>query len=296
MGGPTPFTLGICAYNEAANIERAIRSVYGQVLDGLCLKETVVVSSGSSDGTDGIVDGLMKEYRSLRLIRQEAREGKNSAVNCFLDGKSTEIVVILNADTIFADENSLQRLLEPFEDSGVGIVGGHPIPTNDKRTIAGYASHMIWMMHHNISMMEPKIGEIIAFREIGTRLSVKNSGDEDALKMRLEEAGYRSVYVSDAKVFNKGPETIRDFVKQRTRVNIGESSIKMEHGFDIPTRKIKRLYPAFTATMKELGFHPIKMVIATSLETYSRIRARLHVRLNKGDISVWDPVRSTKRP
>jgi glycosyltransferase involved in cell wall biosynthesis len=169
MGRSIPVTLGICAYNEVANIERAIRSVYKQILDGFDLKETIVVSSGSTDGTDDVVKELMAEYDSLRLIHQEKREGKNSAVNCFLESKDTDICVIMNADTIFFDGNSLQKLIEPFRDSKVGIVGGHPIPTNDKKTIAGFASHMIWSMHHHVSLVEPKIGELMAFRDIGTR-------------------------------------------------------------------------------------------------------------------------------
>jgi len=295
MGGPTPVTLGICAYNEAANIEKAIRSVYKQILSGFEIKETIVVSSNSTDGTDDIVKGLMAGYGSLRLICQEKREGKNSAVNCLLDGKSTEIVAVLNADTIFFDENSLQRLLEPLNDGKVGIVGGHPIPTNDTRTIAGFASHMIWSMHHHVSLVNPKIGEIIAFRDIGTRLSTKNSGDEDMLRMKLEKAGYVSVYAPEAKVLNKGPETKRDFVKQRTRVNIGERSIKKEHDFDIPTWSMKMLYPALIDTMKELGFHPIKIVAAVLMETYSRLKAYVHVKSNRGDVNIWDPVKTTKK-
>ena len=295
MGKPDPVTVGICAYNEAANIEKAVRSVYDQVLEGFEITETIVVSSESTDGTDEIVKGLMSEYGTLRLIRQEKREGKNSALNCLLDNKRTEVVAILNADTIFFDGNSLQNLLEPLKDIKVGIVGGHPIPTNDKRTIAGFASHMIWGMHHHISLVYPKIGEIIAFREIGTRLSTKNSGDEDMLRMRLEAAGYVGVYAPEAKVLNKGPETMKDFVKQRTRVNIGELAIKKEHDFDIPTWSFRMLYPALIDTVKELGFHPIKIAASIAMEAYSRLKAQIHMSSKKGDISIWDPVKSTKK-
>jgi glycosyltransferase involved in cell wall biosynthesis len=295
MKGWIPVTLGTCAYNEVANIEKAITSVYEQTLDGFELSKVFVVSSGSDDGTDDVVKRMMDDHDSLVLVRQEKREGKNSAINRLLDDKDTEIVVILNADTVFCDRNSLQKLLEPFNDRSVGIVGGHPIPTNDKRTIAGFASHTIWSMHHHVSMVQPKIGEIIAFRDIGTRLSTENSGDEDALKMKLEEMGYKSVYAPDAKVYNRGPETMSDFIKQRTRVNIGECCIKTEHGLEIPTRNLRMLYPAFMDTMKELGFHPIMLSVSTIAEAYSRAKAYVHVRSGKGDMNVWDPVKTTKK-
>ena len=95
-----PFSVGICAYNEGCNIEKAIRSVYEQELDDFILDKTIVVSSASTDDTDEIVKSLMSEYPTLELIVQEKREGKNSAINCFLDSKTTEIVVIVNADNV----------------------------------------------------------------------------------------------------------------------------------------------------------------------------------------------------
>lgn len=292
---PIAVTVGICAYNEEANIEKAIRSIYDQSLDDFEITKMIAVSSGSTDNTDDIVRKLTEEFDTLVLIPQAKREGKNSAINCFLDNKDTEIVTIMNADTVFAKKNSLQSLLEPFKEEKVGIVGGRPIPTNSTDSIAGYASHVIWSMHHHVSMIQPKIGEIIAFRDIGTRLPSNTSGDEDTLKMRIEEAGYISVYAPDAEVFNKGPETVRDFVKQRTRVNVGECCIKANHDFAVPTWSIRMLYPAFVETAKELGFHPIKLMMASMMEFYSRLKAYLFVKLNKSDISVWEPVKTTKK-
>lgn len=295
MNNSIPVSLGICAYNEVANIEKAVRSVFEQILDGFVLKEVIVVSSGSTDGTDDAVKTLKNEFGNLTLIRQEKREGKNSAINCFLNSKSTDMVTMLNADTVFCDEHCFQKLLEPFLDSETGIVGGHPIPTNDKKTVAGFASHMIWTMHHHISLVQPKIGEIIAFRDIGTRLSVNTQSDEDTLKMRLEEKGYKSIYAPDAKVFNRGPETLKDFMKQRTRVNIGECYIKREHDFAVPTWNMRMLYPALIDTVKDLGFSPVKLIISTMAEMYSRIKASLHVRFGKGDIRIWEQVKTTKK-
>ncbi|MCL2334142.1 MAG: glycosyltransferase [Candidatus Methanoplasma sp.] len=295
MGDPIRVTMGICAYNEVANIERAIRSASEQALDGFELEEIIVVSSESTDGTDDVVKNLMSEISSVRLIRQEKREGKNSAVNRFLDEKKTKIVVIMNADTIFIDKNCLQHLLAPLIDDEAGIVGGHPIPTNDTKTIAGFASHMIWNMHHHVSLISPQIGEIIAFRDIGTRLSINNSGDEGTLKMEIEKAGYKSIYAPEAKVWNKGPETTSDFLKQRTRVNIGERIMKKEQDYDLPTWSFKNLYSAYIETIKDLGFHPIKILAATSMEFYSRLKALIHVRSNKGDIGAWEPIKTTKK-
>ena len=51
--------IGICAYNESQNIERCIRSIYEQDTRNVNVKEVLVVSSGSTDGTDDIVRGRL---------------------------------------------------------------------------------------------------------------------------------------------------------------------------------------------------------------------------------------------
>lgn len=288
-------TVGICAYNEEQNIERSIRSVYEQDTDGIVINEVIVISSGSTDKTNEIVESLLPKYSNLKFLPQEKREGKNSAINYLLDNKKTEIVVLLNADNAFEDSSSLSNLIKPFSDLKVGIVGGRPIPTNNPNSIVGFASRMLWSMHHHLSMIYPKIGELIAFRDIGTRLPLSSQSDEDILRMILEEAGYIGAYAPDATINNRGPETVKDFIKQRTRVNIGERYMKRNYRYDIPTWNNKLLINAMFGSIREVGFHPIKMLFTASMELISRFRAITHVRADKGDMNAWDPVSTTKK-
>ncbi|TQS81437.1 MAG: bi-functional transferase/deacetylase [Methanomethylophilus alvi] len=288
-------TVGICAYNEAQIIERSIRSVYSQKLSTVSVKEVLVVSSGSTDGTDGIVKGLQAEFPTLRLYRQEKREGKNSAINCYLDHKSCDLVVMLNADNAFGTEDSLQKLVEPLADPKVGITGGHPIPTNGKDTKIGSAVNLMWCVHHQLALEHPKIGELIAFRDIGTRLPTDMQSDEDIIRMKLEEAGYICVYVPDSIVLNRGPETEEDFIKQRVRVNVGECVMQKKYGYSIPTWNKRYLVKAAVACIKELGFHPFKMLYVARLEGRCRRIAREHVEKGGDNMSVWEMVGSTKK-
>lgn len=290
-----PVTIGICAYNESENIERAIKSVYDQKLSDISIERVLVISSESTDGTDEIVLNLMKKFSDLKLIPQKKREGKNSAVNLLLDEKTTEIVVLLNADNAFNDENTLNNLLRPLFDSKVGIVGGRPTPTNNPKDLVGFATHMLWTMHHHISLIYPKIGELVAFRDIGTRLPLGTQSDEDILRMKLEARGFKSVYAPDAIILNRGPETVSDFIKQRTRVNIGERYMKRNFDYDIPTWDKKFLMNALINVTKDLGFHPFKIIFAVTLESISRLKAVSYVSSNDGDINIWEPVKTTKK-
>ncbi len=288
-------TIGICAYNEAQNIERSIRSIYDQKTKDINVEEVIVVSSGSTDGTDDIVRRLAEEYGNITLIRQEKREGKNSAINCYLDNKTCDVVVMLNADNIFGNENSLYSLVSPFFNEKVGMVGGHPVPTNDKKDKVGFATHVLWTMHHHLALVYPKIGELVAFRDIGTRLPTDQQSDEDIIRMNLENAGYDCIYAPDAIVLNRGPETEEDFLKQRIRVNIGEVNMKRKFNYDIPSWNKKYLMKAVIGTVKDLGFHPFKLLYAVRLEMKARKTAEEHIDSGDADMNIWDQVATTKK-
>ncbi len=295
MPGHIPFTIGVCAYNEAGSIAEALASIGRQELDGFRHAETIVVSSACTDGTDDIVRDLAAEQPGLRLIRQEERCGKNSAVNLILDSKSTEIIVILNADNRLADTCCLQRLLEPFRDPAVGMVGGHPLPVNDPGTLAGYAAALFWEMHHQIALKSPKAGELIAYRDLGFRLPLHLQSDEDLIRLHIEDSGYSVVYAPDAVVHNRGPETVADLVKQRTRVNIGQCYLQRQAGYRSPTWDVRLLYQAMLDAVKVRGLRPFRIAVTASVEAYARLKAKLHVAADRGDMNVWDPVATTKR-
>lgn len=290
-----PVTLGICAYNEERNIERTIRSIFRQKCSVADIADVLVVSSGSTDGTNDIVRSLSQEFPKVKLLVQEKREGKNSAINLLFENKKTEVMVFLNADNVFESSESLDRLIEPFQDEKVGMVGGHPLPTNEPTSMAGYTVQLLWRMHHYVAMQEPKTGELIAFRDVGTRLPTNMQSDEDILRMRLEEQGYRTVYAPEATILNRGPETVSDYLKQRTRVNIGENYLKRMYSYTLPTHNYGRLATAFIYSVREMGFHPFRMLGALYLEFYPRIKSRVYVALDKGDMCVWDQVTTTKK-
>ena len=204
-------------------------------------------------------------------------------------------MIIVNADNVLETPHCLQRLLEPFNDPQVGMVGGHPIPLNSKKTIAGFASNMIWSVHHHIALREPKIGELIAYRDIGTRLPLQYQSDEDLIRIGIEEKGYILKYAPDAIVYNRGPETVADLKKQRLRVNIGQSYMIKERNFYNPARDPKKLIGVYWDVVKDLGFHPIKMTVSVLIETGCRRKARKMVKKGVTDENVWSPVETTKK-
>jgi cellulose synthase/poly-beta-1,6-N-acetylglucosamine synthase-like glycosyltransferase len=285
-------SVGVCAYNEERNIRACLDSIMRQSAD-FPIQEILIVSSGSTDGTDEIVRQFERLDHRFRLVRQERREGKNSAINEFLKQAKGDILVLVNADNRL-DEGSLQHLLEPFKDEVVGVSGGHPVPVNDKESVTGFAVHMLWEMHHRISMIYPKIGELMAFRRLDNPLPTRSQSDEDLIRIELEKRGLRSVYVIEAIVFNKGPTTVADFWKQRIRVNIGEKYLKRWLDYQVPTWNRKLLFGAMLGFLAANARHPIRLMIAMAMEAMARAYSSLYVTLDKGDRAIWNQVSSTK--
>lgn len=287
-------SVGVCAYNEENNIGYALESVTSQALDGFSLQEIIVVSSASTDRTDDIVRDHSTKDGRVRLIAQEQRKGKTSAVNLFMSQARGDILVLVNADNRL-ENNSLQKLLEPFLDDKVGAVGGHPVPVNPRDTQVGFTVHMLWDMHHQLSLVHPKLGELIAFRNIGVTIPDGQSTDEDYIRMAIEKRGLVAAYAPEAVVINKGPETWNDLWKQRVRVNIGEKYMKARFGYKVPTWDMRYLFPSVINILKKNGGHVHKVFISMALEMAVRVYSSIYVRLDKGDQTIWSMVSTTKK-
>ena len=96
----TVVSIGVMAYNEESNVGRLLEHLSGASAPDAEIAEIIVVSSGSTDGTDGIVEEWEKKDPRVRLIREEERRGKASAINLFLSEARGDILILESADTL----------------------------------------------------------------------------------------------------------------------------------------------------------------------------------------------------
>jgi len=159
------------------------------------------------------------------LIKEKKRKGKATAINKALKKITSPIIVLQSADTIPSGD-LLKNLLEPFKHPKVGMVCGRPVPLDNKNTFTGFVIHLIWFLHHLISLEKPKAGEIIAFRNVIKKLPERLVADESYLELNIIKRGFEVVYVPTAVVFNKGPQHLVSLLEQRKRVFLGHLHIK----------------------------------------------------------------------
>ena len=93
-------SVGIMAYNEEANIGDAIESILDQRLRSGQITELIVVASGCEDRTAEIVAGFAPATTRVRLIDQERREGKASAINLFIAEARTPVLIMVSGDVL----------------------------------------------------------------------------------------------------------------------------------------------------------------------------------------------------
>jgi poly-beta-1,6-N-acetyl-D-glucosamine synthase len=124
------------ARNEEDNIGRTIQAMISQTV---LPRKWVIVSDGSTDRTDEIVQGFLADYPWIEFVRMPEHRDRQFAakVHCFnagyekLKGLDWQIVGNLDADISF-DKDYFAFLMEKFaEDSKLGV-GGTPFVEEGK--------------------------------------------------------------------------------------------------------------------------------------------------------------------
>jgi biofilm PGA synthesis N-glycosyltransferase PgaC len=235
VGGPEiACSVGIMAYNEEANIAQAIATILEQRLSCGHIAELIVVASGCEDRTCEIVADIARGDSHVRLIEQERREGKASAINLFIEAAQSPVLLMVSAD-VLVKEGTIDALLVHFVDPKVGMVGGHPTPVNPEGTFLGHAVHLQWRLHDRIARRSPKLGEIVAFRNVVPSIPRDTAVDEISIQALITQLGYKLVYEPQAVVYNRGPATISDFLRQRRRIYAGHLRVREQQAYSAPT-------------------------------------------------------------
>ena len=127
-GAGLAYALVTPARNEAAFIEQTIKSVVGQTLRPA---KWAIVSDGSTDGTDDIVNKYAAEHAWIELVRMPERKERNFAGKAYafnagyakLKELDYDVIGNLDADITF-DEEYFEFLIQKFaENPQLGVAG-----------------------------------------------------------------------------------------------------------------------------------------------------------------------------
>lgn len=286
-------SVGVMAYNEEKIISKCLDGLIGQQLESGTIDEIIVVSSGSTDRTNEIVQEYGKKDPRIKLLIQAERLGKAVAINDFLEIAKGDITIVESADTV-TEPYTVSELIKPFKDKEIGMVGVHPIPVNNRKKFIGYFVHRLWELHHSMAKDHPKCGEMIAFRNLVPRIPKYTSVDEAAIEGILQKEGLKLAYAENAIIHNKGPETLRDFIKQRRRIASGHRHLAKSMQHQVFTQSPANILHYVFKDQKWNPKEAIFMMLLICVEGYSRFLGVIDFYLRDKNPFIWDISASTK--
>lgn len=286
-------SLGICAVNEEKNIGYLLNLLLKQEK---YIKEIIVICDGSSDKTPDIVKNIISNNRSkiiIKLILNRMRLGKSAAVNLFLKNATSEILVLESADNYPAPD-AIKKLVTCFEDNKVGVVTARLIPQIDSKGFVGFLGNFITgYLHHKISSENPKFCELIAFRKILNKIPL-TSVDEECIGMIIKRKGYKSLYEPDAVAYNKPPHSLKDFIIQRRRINVGHLELKLKFNHTASTLPASNILKHTLIYIKEKPSKTPYVFLAILVELFVRSIAIADVLIFKKKHYKWKIAKTTK--
>lgn len=235
-------------FNEALTLSNCIKSLINQKYTNF---EIVIVDDGSTDNTKEVGQQLSLVYAEKVKLLSKANGGKACALNYGIKHSSGEIIISMDADSIFLND-TLQNLVSTFKGNDVVAVSGN-VKISNREKFLNKHQNIEYISGQNIQRrafayigcMQVISGTIGAFRrekllEIGGYSSDTIVEDMD-VTIELAKRGYRIEFNGNAIAYTEAPENIKDFVKQRYRWVYGCFQVINKHREILFSKKFGRI-------------------------------------------------------
>jgi cellulose synthase/poly-beta-1,6-N-acetylglucosamine synthase-like glycosyltransferase len=196
-------TVVISAYNEMAHIAATVRNKLAQDYPPALL-DVMVVSDGSTDGTDEVLARLASQEPRVSFLRQEPRGGKTAALNGLVERARGEIVVFSDANSMYRAD-TVRRLVAVFADPEVGYASGRMLYVDPHGSLVGDGCTSYMRYENTLRAYESAVGSVVgadggidAVRRSLYRPMRADQLPDFVLPLDVVEQGYRAVYVPQA--------------------------------------------------------------------------------------------------
>ena len=209
------------SYNSENSISDTFNSFKTQSIDNY---EYLLIDGGSIDGTLNVA----KEQDHISKIVSEPDKGIYDALNKGIKNSNGEIIGFLNSDDTFYDENSLQHIVDAFDDNTDCVFGDLIYTDKNKRVKRVWKGSEFkkgafkkgWMPAHPTFYCRRSVYEKLGLYDDSFNIA----GDFELMLRFLEKHNIRSKYISKTLVnmkvggvSNNGLKSKIDILKEEFR-------------------------------------------------------------------------------
>lgn len=225
----------IPAYNEAKVLTNSVRSVLASHYKHI---EVIIIDDGSKDDTYAVARKLAAKYPCVTAVRQR-NSGKAVALNRGLRRAKGEVVVCMDADTVFERE-TMWRLARHFYDPNVAGVAGYVRVGNIQNALTRWQA-LEYMTSIAIERgAQAFLGAITvvpgacgAWRRktvlAAGGFSHRTLAEDCDIALSVRETGYAIVQEPNAISYTECPLNLEDLAKQRFRWVFGNIQSYWKH-------------------------------------------------------------------
>ncbi len=210
----------VAAHDEAASIGARLCNLLAQDYPPDRL-EIIVGSDGSSDGTAAAATAC----GDLRVhVLDLPRQGRAGVHNECVRRARGDILVFTDAGTLF-DGDTLRRLVAPFGDHAVGCSSGRLLYLNTEGGAVAQSAGWYWSYEILLRRLESAAGSTVAvtgacmalrrclYRPLGAADDI-----DDAAPIDVILQGRRTVFVEEARAYDRLPQRSGDELSSRRRI------------------------------------------------------------------------------
>ena len=215
------------AYNEQDSLEGTVKTVLESNYENII--EVIIINDGSTDNTLKIARELEKKYSKV-VVFDKKNSGKADSLNQALKLAKGELVAIIDADS-YPDKHAISSMVGFFEDLKVGAVTTRILVKqrdNFLRNMQAIEYKVIAFTRKLLGFIDAIYvtpGPLALYRKsilikIGG-FDKKNMTEDIEAAWRMLDNGYQIRMSYVAKVTTVAPNTIKKWMVQRIRWNIG---------------------------------------------------------------------------